>query len=190
MQRVHQPPCNLTADKHSVSAHSTADQTSRIENPLCDGKYWQLLADILSPHHNAKNDDHVRAYRAWLIPVLARIPVAPIFLAYFDLLSTSESLDVAQCALVFRCISTLWPLAVPKFNPETLLECFGAVIQLGVSPAASQASCGKLQVLHDFRALSLIVSSYRAALAHSAAKKKVRKQSSSSRQVEADAFGT
>ncbi|TFK90203.1 hypothetical protein K466DRAFT_574360 [Polyporus arcularius HHB13444] len=146
---------------------------ARTENPLCDSKYWQLLADVLSPQNQAKNDDRVRAYRAWLVPVLARIPVAPIFLAYFDLLSTSGSVDVAQCALVSRCISTLWPLAVPKFSPETLLECFGAVVQLGVSPDASQASCGKLQVLHDFRALSLIVSSYRASLAHSAAKKKL-----------------
>ncbi|KAI0724331.1 Urb2/Npa2 family-domain-containing protein [Cerioporus squamosus] len=143
------------------------------ENPICDSKYWHLLADILSPSNTSKTDDHVRAYRAWLVPVLARIPVAPIFLAYFDLLSTSESVDVAQCALVFRCISTLWPLAMPKFNPESLLECFGAVVQLSVPSDASEASCGKLQVLHDFRALSLIVSSYRASLAHSAAKKKL-----------------
>lgn len=105
--------------------------------------------------------------------MLARIPVAPIFLSYFDLLSTSQSIDAAQCALVFRCISTLWPLAVPKFNPETLLECFGAIVLLGVSADASETSCGKLHDLHDFRALSLIVSSYRSSLAHSAAKKKV-----------------
>ncbi|RPD63168.1 hypothetical protein L227DRAFT_573006 [Lentinus tigrinus ALCF2SS1-6] len=145
----------------------------RPENPICDTKHWQLLSDILLPYNAANNDDHVRTHRAWLVPVLARIPVAPIFVAYFNLLSTSRSVDGAQCALVFRCISTLWPLAVPKFNPETLLECFGAIVRLGVLPDASETSCGKLQVVHDFRALSLIVSSYRASLAHSSAKRKL-----------------
>ncbi|KAI0757227.1 Urb2/Npa2 family-domain-containing protein [Daedaleopsis nitida] len=146
----------------------------RSHNPTCDTRYWQLLLDILIPSDTAKAGDYGRATRAWLVPLLNRIPVAPILLSYLDLLSIADYIDAVQCSIVFRCMSFLWPLAVPKFNPETLLECFGAVLQLGMSSSdVSEASCGKLHALNDLRMLTLVVTSYRTSLSNSTAKKKL-----------------
>lgn len=144
------------------------------DNPICDSRYWGLLADILGNSNAEKTDDRGRALRAWLIPLLNRIPIAPILLSYLELLSTSAQIDPSQSTLALKCIAILWPLAVPKVNPETLLECFGAVIQLGVSPDVSGLSCGRVLALEGLPALSAIVSSYRAFLANAAAKRKVR----------------
>lgn len=142
---------------------------------MFDTRYWKLLHDILTCSSPAREGDRARTLKPWLVPLLNRVPIAPIFLAYFQLLSESDSVDLGQYKLVARCLSLLWPLAVPKFSPETLLECFGAVLQLGVSPASSalDASRDALQELDCFNALSGIVSSYRASLGSSAAKRKV-----------------
>ncbi len=102
--------------------------------------------------------------------------MAPIFLAYFGTLESSDHNDTDQLVVVFRCISILWPISAPKITPETLLDCFGAVVRLCMPPDSSDASCGKLHAFHDSPALSVIVSSYRTSLSNSTAKKKVRAQ--------------
>lgn len=102
--------------------------------------------------------------------------MAPIFLAYFGTLESSDHNDTDQFVVVFRCISILWPISAPKITPETLLDCFGAVVRLCMPPDSSDASCGKLHAFHDSPALSVIVSSYRTSLSNSTTKKKVRAQ--------------
>ncbi|KAI0359178.1 hypothetical protein OH77DRAFT_1473878 [Trametes cingulata] len=144
----------------------------RQSNPLCDTRYWDLLARVLLTSGADKHGDHGRALRAWLVPLLNRVPIAPIVLSYLELIATEDSLDLAQYKLFAQCIAILWPLAVPKFNPETLLECFGAAVHSVVAIGGRQVSDDHLQVLDDHRALSQIVSSYRAALSNSASKRK------------------
>ncbi len=100
------------------------------------------------------------------MPLLNRVPTAPVVLSYLEAVATEGSLDSAQHALVTQCITVLWPLAVPKINPETLLECFGAALRLVVALRDPDLS--------DDRALSLIVSSYRTVLSNSGSKRKVR----------------
>ncbi|PIL29586.1 hypothetical protein GSI_08222 [Ganoderma sinense ZZ0214-1] len=146
----------------------------RHENPVVDSRYWKLLADVLTPSNTAREGDHSRTLRSWLIPLLNRIPIAPIILSYLESASERDRFDHAQYKLFARCVSILWPLAVPKFSPETLLECLGAVVHLSVSPVvfASTRSWGTLQALDDFRAPSSMVASYRTSLAASASKRK------------------
>ncbi|KAI1797672.1 Urb2/Npa2 family-domain-containing protein [Ganoderma leucocontextum] len=146
----------------------------RHENPIVDTRYWKLLADILTHSHPAREGDHSRTLRPWLVPLLNRIPIAPVILSYLELASPGDQFDLAQYKLFARCVSILWPLAVPKFSPETLLECFGAVVQLSVPSvvSASDRSWGTLQALDDFRASSSMVVSYRTSLAGSASKRK------------------
>lgn len=108
------------------------------------------------------------------MPLLNRVPTAPVVLSYLEAVATEGSLDSAQHALVTQCITVLWPLAVPKLNPETLLECFGAALRLVVALGDPHLSDGRMQALDDRRALSMIVSSYRTALSNSGSKRKVR----------------
>ena len=149
---------------------------SRHENPVLDTRYWRLLADILTPSNPAREADHSRALRPWLIPLLNRIPIPPIILSYLELLSAGDRFELVQYKLFAKCVSILWPLAVPKFSPETLLECFGAVIHLSALPviSPSDGSWGTLRALDEFRSLSIMVESYRTSLAASASKRKVR----------------
>ncbi|KAI0768505.1 Urb2/Npa2 family-domain-containing protein [Trametes elegans] len=144
----------------------------RQSNPICDSRYWGLLRKVLVASGAEEHSDHNRALRAWLVPLLNRVPFAPVILSYLEYAAKEGSLDVAQYALVSQCIAILWPLAVPKFNPETLLECFGAAVQLVVVQGGPSLSDGGLQALDGHRALSLIVSSYRAALSNAGSKRK------------------
>ncbi|KAI0374393.1 hypothetical protein BV20DRAFT_977085 [Pilatotrama ljubarskyi] len=144
----------------------------RQSNPLCDTRYWDLLARVLRSSGADKYGDHGRALRAWLVPLLNRVPIAPIVLSYLEVNATGDDVDLAQYKLFAQCIAILWPLAVPKFSPETLLECFGAALHSAVALGGPEVSDDHLQVLDDHRALSLIVSSYRASLSNSASKRK------------------
>ncbi|KAH9890919.1 Urb2/Npa2 family-domain-containing protein [Cubamyces lactineus] len=141
----------------------------RQSNPLCDIRYWDLLAKILT---SEKHGDHGRTSRAWLVPLLNRVPIAPVILSYLELVASEGSLDIAQYAAVSQCITALWPLAVPKFNPDTLLECFGAAVHLVVAHGGRQPPDCESQLLNESRALSLIVQSYRASLVNAGSKRK------------------
>ncbi|KAI0824124.1 Urb2/Npa2 family-domain-containing protein [Trametes gibbosa] len=144
----------------------------RSSNPVRDSRYWALLSRVLAFSGADKHGDRGRALRTWLVPLLNRVPIAPIILSYLESAATEESLDSSQHSLFTQCIGVLWPLAVPKINPETLLECFGAALHLVVALRNPSLSDGSLQSLDDRRALSLIVSSYRAALTNSGSKRK------------------
>ncbi|KAH9853182.1 Urb2/Npa2 family-domain-containing protein [Lenzites betulinus] len=144
----------------------------RSSTPVRDSRYWALLARVLAFPGADKHGDGGRAVRIWLVPLLNRVPVAPIILSYLESVAAEGSLDSAQHSLFTQCIGVLWPLAVPKINPETLLECFGAALQLVVVLRDPDSSDGGLQALDDRRALSLIVSSYRTALTNSGSKRK------------------
>ncbi|KAI0670121.1 Urb2/Npa2 family-domain-containing protein [Trametes maxima] len=144
----------------------------RAANPVWDSRYWALLSSILVSSGADKHGDNGRALRAWLVPLLSRVPIGPVVLAYLEALSTEASFDPAQYGLVAQCIAILWPLAVPKFNPETLLECFGAAVHLLAVHGGPELSEDRVQALDAHRALSLTVSSYRAALSNAGSKRK------------------
>ncbi|KAI9066632.1 hypothetical protein FKP32DRAFT_1589329 [Trametes sanguinea] len=144
----------------------------RATNPICDSRYWNLLYDILVSSGGEKHGDHSRALRAWLVPLLTRVPIAPIILSYLELASSEGPFDIAQYTLFLGCVSVLWPLAVPKFSPETLLECFGAVVHFLVARGGTGIRDGPLQNQEGSRALSLIVSSYRGILSNAGSKRK------------------
>ncbi|OSD05999.1 hypothetical protein PYCCODRAFT_1431820 [Trametes coccinea BRFM310] len=144
----------------------------RAENPICDSRYWNVLYNILVSSGGEKHGDHVRALRAWLVPLLNRVPIAPIILTYLEVASSEGSLDIAQYTLFLGCVSVLWPLAVPKFSPETLLECFGAVVHFLVARGGTEMRDGPLRSPGSSRALSLIVSSYRGILSNAGSKRK------------------
>ncbi|KAI0639184.1 Urb2/Npa2 family-domain-containing protein [Trametes polyzona] len=144
----------------------------RSSNPVCDSRYWALLSRVLLFPGADKPGDHGRALRAWLVPLLNRVPIAPVILSYLEVIATEGSLDSAQHALVTECITVLWPLAVPKIAPETLLECFGATLRLVVALGGPDLSSDRIHALDDHHALSLIVSSYRTALSNAGSKRK------------------
>ena len=181
------PVCSRTSRKTGEAGvfapvHQTIQLLSRHENPVVDTRYWKLLADILTHSNPAREGDHSRALAPWLVPLLNRIPIAPIILCYLELASADDRFDVAQYKLFARCVSILWPLAVPKFSPETLLECFGALVHLSLSPvlSSSDRSWGNLQALDEYRASSSVVASYRSSLAASTSKRKVRNEGATS----------
>ncbi|KAH9921960.1 Urb2/Npa2 family-domain-containing protein [Epithele typhae] len=141
-------------------------------NPLYDSRFWGLLSDVLCVPHAARASDHGRAIRAWMVPLLNRIPISPIVLSYLEAYHSGCRDAVFGFEIAARCIAVLWPLAAPKFNPETLLESFGAVIRLGASANAPVSPFNLPQTLDVSRALTAIVSSYRSCLANWAAKRK------------------
>ncbi|PCH33433.1 hypothetical protein WOLCODRAFT_147530 [Wolfiporia cocos MD-104 SS10] len=145
----------------------------RKTNPILDVEYWQLLADVLSQCtvQDAKTTGTARAARFWLLPLLNRIPIAPIVAAYFTLSASElDVLSVGQDTLVSRCLAIVWPLAVPKFSPDSLLDCFGAALEY-LKKLAVHGSDENLAV--GLKAISLVVSSYRTALSNTANKKKL-----------------
>ena len=149
----------------SVPTHSPLTDRHSLSSPALDIKYWSLLQDILLPQSVLQIQD-----KAWLIPLLSRIPIAPIVVFFISTCSqhaaqVSEALELAACGT----LSALWPLAVPKLSAESLLECAGAFF-------SHWSSCDKVGNVESkgFRSLgSLVVSSYRTALPNASNKKKV-----------------
>ncbi|THH28128.1 hypothetical protein EUX98_g6060 [Antrodiella citrinella] len=128
-------------------------------NPLLDIQYWILLEDVL-----IKTDARIRD-KAWLIPLLNRIPIAPIVVSFVSL--CSQSAMPAPEAIASRCLSAIWPLAVPKFSSEALLECYGALLDYAATRNAAQTS-------ENLASLgSHVVRSYRSSLVNASNKKKL-----------------
>ncbi|KAH8100543.1 Urb2/Npa2 family-domain-containing protein [Cristinia sonorae] len=133
-------------------------------NPILDVRYWSLLENVLF----AQADIQLRD-KAWLVPLLNRIPIAPIAVSLVSLCSqhaveTSIDLEAKGC----QCLFFLWPLAVPKFNSESLLECYGAFLVYFASLGARRRSSESLVKLS-----SLVVATYRSSLVNTANKKKL-----------------
>lgn len=131
-------------------------------------RFWGLLLNILKPSATVTDSKNsTRTLRTWLVPLLSRIPFAPITTSFLSLLTTpSTDFDAHTEAAAWQCICIIWPLAVPKFSPESLLECYGSLLKYLVhrhSPAELSAQTA-----------SLIVSSYRTAVSNTTNKKKVR----------------
>ena len=108
----------------------------RESNPLLDIRYWMLLNDIIS------RTDHqtARTIKKWLLPLLTRMPIAPLVISLLDLLSTLEQDRRQQLtSTVCRCFVVIWPLSAPKFSPDSLTECFGAFLRLLDVSAADES---------------------------------------------------
>ncbi|KAJ7071246.1 Urb2/Npa2 family-domain-containing protein [Mycena amicta] len=100
-------------------------------NPIVDIQYWELLVHIFSQQGSQKH---------WLLPLLNRVPVAPIVASLFEL---CRSLDVDRrdslASVANRSFMRFWPLAVPKIPAEMLLECLGAFLGVnGVNDGLQQ----------------------------------------------------
>lgn len=139
-------------------------------NPLLDPHIWTLLHDILEASTKTTNASRTsRPLRTWLLPLLNRLPIAPILVAFFgvaDHASSAALLDVAS-----QTLTVLWPMAVPKTSIDLLLESYSSVAGFLAEPARYPHSDPARKAV--LRLVGLVVSSYRSALANSVAKKKV-----------------
>jgi len=138
-------------------------------NPVLDLRFWTLLQDILlflSPEHSKPRSVH----NTWLIPLLNRVPLLPILLL---LLSSSLDLPTQKRGELYlhssKCLALVWTLAAPKFSPDNLLECFGAVLRVLVREAVGSGENSGLTTV-----CTLVTSSLHSVLSHSSNKKKVR----------------
>lgn len=142
-----------------------------------DTRYWQLLSDIVCSSNRTQADltGSARTIKSWLLPILSRVPIAPIVIAFLSLLSSIEhDAQLVLNKLVSRSIAVLWPIAVPKFSPETLLECLAAVL----SHLAALQFTRLNETVESLGAIPLsIVSAYRTAFANSSNKRKVNTMS-------------
>ncbi|EED81249.1 predicted protein [Postia placenta Mad-698-R] len=142
-------------------------------NPIMDTRYWQLLSDIVYSSNRTQADltGSARTIKSWLLPILSRVPIAPIVIAFLSLLSSIEhDAQLVLNKLVSRSIAVLWPIAVPKFSPETLLECLAAVL----SHLAALQFTRLNETVESLGAIPLsIVSAYRTAFANSSNKRKI-----------------
>ncbi|KAJ7293352.1 Urb2/Npa2 family-domain-containing protein [Mycena rebaudengoi] len=92
-------------------------------NSILDPRFWTLLSKILSDGGQTKSVKH------WLIPLLNRIPFAPIITSFLQLFSSIETgLRLELASAVNKSLATIWPLAVHKISVEVLLECFGTIL--------------------------------------------------------------
>jgi hypothetical protein len=98
--------------------------------------------------------------------MLNRTPASPIVLAFFRLLADPQaSPDPRIFGYSRRVLQIIWPLASPKLTTDTLLDCFGAVINA-------------LLVIHEpsqdlLDLMTIIVESYSKSLSFANNKKKV-----------------
>jgi len=137
-------------------------------NSVLDLRFWTLLQDILlflSPETSKTKFIHNTS----LIPLLNRVPLQPIILS---LLSNSVDLPPRKRDELYlhssKCLALVWSLAAPKFSPDNLLECFGAVLRVLVREAAGSGENSGLTTI-----CTLVTSSLHSTLSHSSNKKKV-----------------
>ncbi|KAK0208512.1 Urb2/Npa2 family-domain-containing protein [Desarmillaria ectypa] len=104
--------------KEEVIADWVLTRLVKEKSTVLDVRYWALLLDVISSPQ--------ASLRAWLLPLLNRIPVLPVVIALFRGLSGVD-VPVWQCLMVLTrdCLAIVWPLAIHKFTAENLLECFG-----------------------------------------------------------------
>lgn len=139
---------------------------------LVDLQVWKLLDDILEASANPTRGSHIsssRPLRTWLLPLLNRIPTAPILITFLN--SVAQGASSALLFHATRTLVSIWPLAVPKISVDTLLDCYAAVTGLFMRQFWKTCDTPTASLL--IRLANLVVSSYRSSLAHSSAKKKV-----------------
>ncbi|KAJ7492845.1 Urb2/Npa2 family-domain-containing protein [Mycena latifolia] len=127
-------------------------------NPVLDPRFWSLLSDIVT--------DQTKSVKHWLLPLLNRVPVAPIVASFLQLFGTVEvGLRAPLAAVVNKSLLGIWPLAVHKINSETLLECFGTFIGVVGDISEPDADLDQLGVA--------LTSSLRASVGNSSNRKKL-----------------
>lgn len=137
-------------------------------NPASDVRYWKLLQDILLPVRS-KGSKTSSGSNTWLLPLLNRVPLLPIALS---VLSNSLNLPVQKRDELYlyssKFLALVWSLAAPKFSPDNLLECFGAMLRvLNEETVGSDESTGLIEIC------ALVTSSLHTTLSNSSNKKKV-----------------
>lgn len=89
--------------------------------------HWQLLSSIIC----CRDVESSRRVKAWLAPLLNRIPLAPVCIAFLDQVSRlPPEIQTTVFDSFALCFTVLWPLAKHKINVETLLECFSASLKI------------------------------------------------------------
>jgi hypothetical protein len=136
-------------------------------NPVLDLRFWTLLQDILlflSPENSKTRSVH----NTWLVPLLNRVPLLPILLSLlYNSLDLAAQMRDELYLYSSKCLALVWYLAAPKFSPDNLLECFGAVLRV-LAREGSGENSGLTTVC------TLVTISLRYVLSHSLNKKKVR----------------
>lgn len=144
---------------------------TRSSNPVNEERYWVLLRDVFSAsHQNRSASKQSRPSKIWLIPLLNRVPIAPIILSFLSIIPKLSSVHrTSLVAAVKNCMVIIWPLAIHKITSDTLLELFGKYIE--------NILLGDLVNRTDEDAVmgigNLIVSSFKLSLANTSNKKKV-----------------
>ncbi|KAF7794109.1 hypothetical protein EIP86_005239 [Pleurotus ostreatoroseus] len=161
------PPQAEGLTKIEIATTAWADSSFYIPNKEEVITDWALTR-LLKDKDKEPPLGTLRSTKPWLIPLLSRVPIIPIIITLLNHLSQSTSPDVAELASVAsQCLSLLWPLAVPKFSADTLLDGFGAVLRVFNQLAGREA------VDEDTVHLAtLIVNSYTSSAANTANKKK------------------
>ncbi|KAJ6509305.1 Urb2/Npa2 family-domain-containing protein [Mycena vitilis] len=131
---------------------------TRALNPVLDPRFWTLLSEIVS--------DQTKGTKHWLLPVLNRVPLAPV-LAYFleNLGAVEPQVRLPLTTAVSKSLRSIWPLAVHKISADTLLDSFGAFLR--VFEQISEAN-NALEQIGDS-----IISSLRISVGNSSNKKKL-----------------
>ncbi|KAI0252608.1 hypothetical protein BJV78DRAFT_324558 [Lactifluus subvellereus] len=137
-------------------------------NPASDLRYWKLLQGILLSVRS-KGSKTGSGSNTWLLPLLNRVPLLPIVLS---MLSSSLDLPVQKRNELYfhssKSLALVWSLAAPKFSPDNLLECFGAMLRvLNEETVGSDESTGLIEIC------MLVTSSLHTALSNSSNKKKL-----------------
>ncbi|KAA1468590.1 hypothetical protein DENSPDRAFT_833947 [Dentipellis sp. KUC8613] len=136
-------------------------------NPVLDVRYWQLLGDILSPSGEADSDAAgARSIKAWLSPLLNRTPIIPVVTSLLTLSEQDASLVSELYTLAASPLANMWPIAIQKATPDTLLDCFGAL--LGALVTAPKSS-----IQGFINIANLVVTAFRTAFSNSSSKKKL-----------------
>lgn len=110
------------------------------------------------------------------MPILQRTPFAPVANAVLASWIHRSANVPAQVSLTAQCLSILWPLAVAKFSPETLLECFGTVLHLLREYSIFRKALEPSVLPRVEHLLTQIIGSYRYSIANTSNKKKVRRE--------------
>jgi hypothetical protein len=137
----------------------------RETNSVLDSRFWELLGDVVSPTNSPSSSVNTRPIKTWLVPLLSRIPIAPIAISFLNLISLLDSVSRQQLAQsVCRSLLILWPLGVPKLGSDTLSDCFSAVLGIFKECESNE----RLAHVGLF-----MTSSFRTSLANASNKKKV-----------------